>query len=125
MKLNQSVILGVAMSTSVVGCKPDLIGCPAGVENAIALTVVDSVTRAAPAAPSTIVATNGKYSETDTSETGNPMDNVYAIGFGRSGTFALLVKTPGYADWSASGAHVAANNCGEPQPVALTAQLQR
>ena len=126
MKLGQYVIWGVVMSISVVGCKPDtVVGCAASLRNAISLTVVDSITGVAPAATSTIVATSGTYTETDTNFTGNPMDNTYAIGFGRSGTFALLATTPGYARWSASGVIVAAGNCGVPQTVALVAKLQR
>lgn len=125
MKLGHCAIWGVAMSISVVGCKPDLVGCTLILENAISLTVIDSLTGAAPASTSTIVATSGTYTETDTNATANPMDNDYAIGFGRSGTFALLVKTPGYADWSASGVIVAANSCGSPGNVVLVAKLQR
>jgi hypothetical protein len=124
MKLGHFVVWGVAMSISVVGCKPDIVGCPASLTNSISLTVVDSMTGAAPAATSTIVARSGTYTETDTNETGNPMDNVYAIGFGRSGKFTLLVKTPGYADWSAAGVTVARNSCGPSEHVALVAKLQ-
>ena len=124
MRLDQYVIWGAAISISVVGCKPDLVGCPAILENAISLTVVDSLTGMAPAATSTIVVTNGTYTETDTSSTGNPADNNYSIGFGRAGTFALVVTTPGYATWSKSGVMVAASNCGIPQSVALVAKLQ-
>ena len=125
MKLGHFVVLGVAISISVVGCKPDIVGCPLTLTNSISLTVVDSMTDAAPAATSTIVATSGTYAETDTNETGNPMDNVYAIAFGRSGTFTLLVKTPGYADWLTSGVRVARNSCGPSEHVALVAKLQR
>jgi hypothetical protein len=126
MKLGSYVIWGVAMSLSVVGCQPGtLVGCAAALRYAISLTVVDSLTGAAPAATSTIVATSGVYAETDTNSTGNPMDNTYAIGLGRSGTFALLVTTPGYADWSASRVIVGAGDCGVPQTVALVAKLQR
>jgi hypothetical protein len=125
MKLGHCVVWCVAMSISVVGCKPDIVACPASATNAISLTVVDSITGVPPAATSTIVATSGTHTETDANATGNPMDNNYAIGFGRSGTFALLVTTAGYADWSASRVTVAGNSCGPSQPVALVAKLQR
>jgi hypothetical protein len=118
-------ILSLAIGISIGGCRSSDALCPAILENAISLTVVDSVSGGVPAAVSTIVASNGAYTETVTNSSGNPMNNVYFIGFGRSGTFSIVARTPGYADWSTSGVQVTANSCGVPQPVNLMARLQR
>lgn len=122
MNVNCPTILALAISISSAGCRSTTTVCSARSKDAIRLTVVDSLSSSAPTSPSTVVATNGSYTETVTST--DAANNVYSIGDARSGTFSLVVKTLGYADWSMSGVEVTADECGLPYTVRLTARLQ-
>jgi hypothetical protein len=88
---------------------------------AILLIVVDSVTGVAPAVSPTVVAISGE----STISPDIVADNRYSIGFGRSGTFSVTVKTPGYVDWSISGVVVQEDACGITTTVNLTAKLRK
>lgn len=114
----------LAISIATVGCRSATSDCPSLSAPAIVLTVIDSVAGGPPAARSTVVATTaGDHAETVMS--GDVIPNVFYIGDARSGSFSLVVKTPGYADWSESGIAVNADHCGLPITVSLTAKLQR
>jgi len=120
--MNTHKVLLILAASAVIACnRPTETVCPANLPPAMLLTVVDSVSGLPPTAPSTIAATSQgvpvPIEPTD--------DNKYTIGFGRSGTFSVSAKTPGYTDWSASGIVVPSNSCGMPITVNLVARLQR
>lgn len=105
------------------GCRATETVCPSITAPAIDLTVVDSVT----GRPLTVVPTVFAVNAGDTLTTLFPgsMENRYPLGLGRSGSFRVVVKAPGYVDWSLSRVDVTANGCGLPQTVSLLARLQR
>ncbi len=108
-----AAVLGACHSTETV--------CPEIAAFGISLTVVDSMTGAAPSTGSRVVV-DRVGSVTDTVQNATT-SNFYRI-FG-SGRINLRVITAGYRDWIDSGITVAVNSCQIPQTVQLTAKLQR
>jgi hypothetical protein len=122
MSRSYRVLAALAALAAMAGCgRPTDTVCQPILNAAILLTVVDSVSGLPPTVTPTV--------ETTSQGAVVPIEGVwgneYTMGFGRSGTFAIAVKTPGYADWSASGIIVAENSCGNPMTVHLVAKLQR
>jgi hypothetical protein len=124
--MNARLILVVLQTAApwLLACRASETSCPATLRNAISLAVVDSLTSMPPSARSTVLAINGSYSETITTPTGDSTNNVYDVGFGRSGAFALEVVTSGYAVWTET-VSVSADACGSPHSLAVVARLQR
>jgi hypothetical protein len=126
MKRSCGAVLRFALATTIIACRSggdiDCIAAP--VQNALALTVVDSVTGGRPTATATVIATNGTRTETHASPSA-PDENLYIIGFGWTGVINVMVRAPGYADWSMSGIQTITNACGTSGTVRLTARLQR
>ena len=122
LQLVRRFALLIALSGLAAGCRTGDVVCPTTLKYAIALRVVDSVMGMPPGTGSAVVATSGVRADTALSPSS---ENVYLIGLRRSGVFTITVETPGYRDWSSSGVVVAADDCGVPQTVLLTARIQR
>lgn len=118
---SKTVCAALVASALLCACGSSKVVCPAIAGFGIALTVVDSVTGAAPATGSSVVVTY-VGSSTDTLKNATTA-NEYSIPGG--GPIDLRVITAGYRDWVESGINVAVNSCNIPQTIQVTAKLQR
>ena len=118
--LKATILVGVVV---VTGCRSAEIGCPDILRPGIDLTVIDSVSGVAPSAASVVIAMSESYTDSVSAPLIPP--NHYALALGQTGIFNIVVRTPGYSDWSNAGVRVAESVCGQPITVALTAKVRR
>ncbi|MBI3504381.1 MAG: hypothetical protein HY059_06030 [Proteobacteria bacterium] len=98
--------------------------CPQVLLPAIAISVIDAHTLSAPAAQSKVYLADGSFRDSSITYTDPAGAHKAFVAYGRPGRYSVLVQTPGYADWNASGVDVQADACGQPRTVLATASLQ-
>jgi len=115
-----------ALGAECPGAPSQGVICTADYRYGLSVSVVDSVTGVAVPRPLLIVATEGAYSDTAMAarQTGDVPFTAWPLVGERAGTYAVLVRAPGYQDWQRSGVRVDRDLC-HVIPVALTARLRR
>jgi hypothetical protein len=101
-------------------------GCNLVLVSAVRVTVRDAQTHLPPEPASTLVIVDGTYKDSVVSAAGSATQprEMFA-GDGRPGTYEILVRTSGYADWTRSGVVVSGDHCGHPNTAKLTADVSR
>jgi hypothetical protein len=97
------------------------IGVPA-----LAITVVDATTKAAPSTAATVRVSEGDWVENPTADPSLAPPRFYAA-YERTGTYTVLVRAPGYEDLTQGNLSVGrtGGTCNSIKTVAFTAQLKR
>ena len=117
--------LVLSLSLWLNGCRsPTDYVCPTILLPGVSVTVVDATTSAPPAARSTLVVTDGAYADSAVTAAGMGVVHSAAAAYGRGGNFAVVVHTPGYADWARAGVQVSVDDCGHPNTARFTIALQ-
>jgi hypothetical protein len=110
----------LALSLAILGLGCDDYMCTASIEPAIRVEIRDSVTNAVAAAGSSVVATDGVF----TDSMAVPVDAIVGVAHERPGNYTVRVHKPGYRTWSRSGVLVEDAQC-HVATVDLLARLQR
>jgi hypothetical protein len=118
------VVALTAASLALAACGSGLgdpLICTAEARPGLVITVRDSVTGAAAAAGSTLLAVDGAYRDSSfIAFDSTMMSGVYE----RSGTYQLTLRHGGFRDWTRSGVVVTGGSC-HVETTRLTALLQR
>jgi hypothetical protein len=110
-------------------CGPTAVFCTDDFKYGLNITVVDSAT-GSPPAEATLLASSGAFRDSV-----GPIEPFQAVGDGplvlilstageRPGVYSVVVRSPGYHDWTRSGIEVTADEC-HVRPVSVIARLQR
>jgi hypothetical protein len=113
----------------VMACDRSPVVCIEGFRAGILVTVVDSVA-GAPPVEARLIATSAGF--VDSVGPGSPVQPgpgeaatlVLSTSVGRPGTYSLVVRSPGYRDWTRNVTVVTMGACDGPA-VTLTARLQK
>lgn len=120
-KLLSPVLALVGLSLS--GCNVIGITCPLIGSDAIIVEIRDAATGAPAAAGATLIVRQGTYA--DTVQGGPAASATLSAASERAGTYDVLVRKPGYQDWTQENVTVRrAGACDRLDPVRLQAELQ-
>jgi hypothetical protein len=107
-----------------VGCDVFTGDCISLAKPAIRLEVRESGSGGQPASPSSIVVTDGDFQDQYPPEGLEAVKlGHYDFALGRTGTYTIVVRTPGYHDWSQSDVRVTADGCGLPKTETVSARI--
>ena len=112
----------------VMGCAKSPVFCTAEFRLGIVVTVVDSIT-GAPPEEATLIASSRDFVDSigpvhaSQGVAGQPPTLAIGAAGERSGTYRLILRSPGYHDWTRDSVIVTADAC-HVHTVTLTARLQ-
>jgi hypothetical protein len=91
----------------------------------ITVKPVDSESGAVLSGPTTLIVKEGLYADTVRTTTGAlPLPITVSAAFERAGTYTVIVRHPGYRDFTQTGVEVIRDPC-HVHPVRITAELRR
>ncbi len=103
--------------------KPNVV-CTMEARAAITVEPVDSRTGAALSGPTILILSDGAYADTVRANTGTlPAPTTISGAYERPGTYTVIVRHPGYRDFTQSGVTVTKDVC-HVSPVRITARLE-
>jgi hypothetical protein len=110
----------------VAGCDPARVLCSPAQLFAIYVAPIDAVSRTPVPEGATLIIRDGTYVDSAQFATGLADRPVLVAGFDRAGTYDVLVRRPGYRNWTREGVRVTrGGTCGDVRPVELIAELER
>ena len=125
--LSRLTWVGLA-ALALAGCgreTPTNLACTPSIERGIWVTVVDSLTGAAPSSEATLIARSGEYVDSAGPVTPLPGSMLLLTAVDeRPGSYDLTVRSPGYAAWTRNGVQVTADRC-HVRRVDVTARLRK
>lgn len=106
------------------GCKSNFEPvCASILLPAVSVSVLDARTNAPPLVASTLYVSEGAYMDSAVTAVLAGGAHIAAAAYGRPGTYTIVIRTPGYADWTKSSLQVVADACGKPHTANVSASI--